>query len=292
MPKVSICIPTNKQVDYLRKSLDSILVQDYQDYEIIVTDDSPDDSVKKLVETYDFNSKLKYYKNHSSLGSPENWNEAVRKASGEYIKMLHHDDFFTYDYSLGEFVMMLDKNPGADFAFSAAIAMNVNENKTWVHSATAKQLQNLKDDPRCLFFGNFIGPPSSTIYRNNVNLKYDRQLKWVVDFDFYIQCLLINKSFIFSDKPLITSISGALHNVTNECINNKQVELFEYLHLFNKISKNRFFIEISYFNFFKELFSKYNIVSKEEIRNAGFQKLIPMHLRILLYLRKIKYAVK
>jgi cellulose synthase/poly-beta-1,6-N-acetylglucosamine synthase-like glycosyltransferase len=37
--KVSICIPTYQQVEYLKKTLDSIQFQDFHDYEIIVTDD-------------------------------------------------------------------------------------------------------------------------------------------------------------------------------------------------------------------------------------------------------------
>src|SRR3989344_6387452 len=100
MVKVSICIPTYKQVDYLRKTLNSVLVQDFHDYELIITDDSSDDSVKNLLKEFDFKGKLKYYHNKIALGSPANWNYSLKQATGEYIKILHHDDFFTADNSL------------------------------------------------------------------------------------------------------------------------------------------------------------------------------------------------
>ncbi len=121
---VSICIPAYNQTVYLRKVLNSIIEQDFNDYEIIITDDTPDDSIKKLIDEFDFQGRLKYFKNHSALGTPENWNEAIRKAGGEYIKIMHHDDFFTYNHSLAEFVKMLDENPECDFAFSSSLNLD------------------------------------------------------------------------------------------------------------------------------------------------------------------------
>lgn len=291
MPKVSICIPTYKQVDYLRKTLDSVLLQDYEDYEVIITDDSPNDSVKQLVELYDFKGKLSYYKNKVSLGSPENWNEAVRKASGKYIKMLHHDDYFTFSYSLGDYVTMLEEHPNVDFAFSATQVIHVSGNKTWIHAATKQQQQDLKKDPKCLFFGNLIGAPSATIYKKNPVKEYDRNLKWVVDFDFYIQRLMINNSFVFSEKPLISTTSGTSHSITNECENNGNVEVFEYLYLFDKLFKNRFIIEKKYFSFFRKLFNKYNIKSIKEIKKIGYNKRLPFLLKLFLYFKELKYSL-
>ena len=80
IPKVSICIPAYDQVDYLKKNIDSVLVQTYTKYEIIVTDDSPSDIVKDLIQQYQRPDIIKYYKNDTALGTPENWNEGIRRA--------------------------------------------------------------------------------------------------------------------------------------------------------------------------------------------------------------------
>ena len=286
-PKVSICIPTYKQVNYLRRTLESIQKQSYQDYEIIITDDSPDNQVKDLINEFSF-EKLKYFKNTRQLGSPENWNESVHKANGQYIKILHHDDWFTFSDSLEEYVRLLDHNSDVDFAFSAAVAQNVEENRSWFHSATPVQLEKLKDSPHELFFGNFIGPPSSTIYRRSSNLHYDKKLKWVVDIEFYIRYLLQNRKFAFSPRELITSISGAKHNVTNECINNKEIEIFEYLYLYNKIIKNKVRVPKKYYNFFVALFDRYSISSFKDISDCGMHNLIPLPLYLLILKRKLQ----
>src|SRR5687767_9673514 len=104
MAKVSICIPAYNQVEFLRKTLNSILNQNFQDYEIIISDDFQDNSVKKLLLEFDLKGKMKYYQNNPSFGSPKNWNFSISKAQGEYIKILHHDDFFTTSECLAKFV--------------------------------------------------------------------------------------------------------------------------------------------------------------------------------------------
>ena len=49
---ISICIPAYKHVDYLQRLLDSILIQTYKNFEIIITDDRPDNSVEILLEKH------------------------------------------------------------------------------------------------------------------------------------------------------------------------------------------------------------------------------------------------
>jgi len=261
-PKVSICIPTYKQVKYLQKTLDYIILQDYSDFELVITDDTPDYTVKQLIDTYDFKGKLNYYKNPIALGSPQNWNECISKANGEYIKIMHHDDWFSETFSLRKFVKALDDNPDVGFAFSRVNSINASINTEDQHIVSEDFLNKLKSNPSELFFGNLIGSPSVTIFRRNIHVSFDPKLKWVVDIDFYIQCLLKTK-FSFINEVLVSSVNNAEHSVTNECIN-KEVEVFEYTYLYKKINTNNNFSE-RYVTFFKNLFKRYKINKKELI---------------------------
>jgi len=288
-PKVSICIPAYKQTKYLKGTLDSILIQDYKDYEIIITDDSLDDSVKELIQKYDFDGKLKYFKNKNRRGSPENWNEAVKYASGEYIKILHHDDKFMCKDSLQEYVKMLEQNPSINFAFSAtAIHYSMDSSKNRIHKISPMELEVLRKNPTNLFFGNLIGAPSATIYRRSVGKSYDPQLKWLVDIDFYIQILSANNNFRYSTRSLIGTIADADHKVTKQCIDNKKIEIFEHYYLFNKIKKLIPKKQLKKYLFHLwSISSHYKIKSIEDIRNCGYNNETPSFIFFLLFLNKI-----
>src|SRR5688500_15313078 len=133
MPKVSICIPTYNQTRYLKNTLQSILIQTYKDYEVIITDDTSSSIISDFLKVYNFKAKLRYYHNKPALGSPQNWNYCISKAQGEYIKILHHDDWFSKNDSLLHFVEALE-NTGASLAFSNAHVVLEKSNKEKWHT--------------------------------------------------------------------------------------------------------------------------------------------------------------
>lgn len=293
--KVSICIPAYKQIEFLRQTLESIQIQRFSNYEVVVTDDSPDDSVEKLVSEFQFDGKLTYFKNESALGSPENWNECIRRARGELIKIMHHDDHFIDADSLGDFVALLDSNAEADFAFSATKIEDVTSGYFRVHCPTELQLDDLRLYPCCLFGGNFVGAPSATIYRRTVQIEYDRQMKWLVDLDFYIRLLSVNCNFAFSSKPLIGTPTNAAHQVTEICRDNAMIELFEYKYLFSKLDKitcDRTVLIDSWVRLFQKYkirkingFARYGVEPPLDIEyfEQVFQKMRELSLRNIYY---------
>lgn len=232
MPKVSVCIPAYNQIEHLRKTIDSVLSQTYTDYEIVITDDSPGNNVKDLVTEYALPGRIKYYKNERTLGSPENWNEVIRRSSGEYIKILHHDDWLNSTKSLAKYVLLLDGNPVVDFAFSATKAMAAH--KDWDHVLNESNLTSLKKNILLLYSNNFIGAPSTTIFRRSVNMFFDNNLKWLVDIEFYIRMLSGNKNFVYTTE-MLTVTYLAEGRVSDECENNKAVEVYEFLYVLQAI---------------------------------------------------------
>jgi glycosyltransferase involved in cell wall biosynthesis len=49
-PLISICIPAYKRIEFLQRLFDSIAIQTYKGYEVIITDDSPDEVVATFVK--------------------------------------------------------------------------------------------------------------------------------------------------------------------------------------------------------------------------------------------------
>jgi glycosyltransferase involved in cell wall biosynthesis len=281
-PKVSICIPTYNQTKYLSKTLDSILVQGYKNYEIIITDDTKTKLIESLVNQYNFEGKLKYYKNSVRLGSPKNWNQAISYATGDYIKIIHHDDWLTNANSLEEYVNLLDQNPTCDFAFSSSHVVFENV-KEWIHSISEEQIAKIRKQPAYLFNGNLIGAPSATIFRNHKNILFDPNLKWLVDLDFYIRMLQQNSFLVYCKKPLVVTFA-AQGRVTDLCLENKEIEIFEYFYVFHKLTKNvTFFKSIrlqASFLYLITICQKYDIRNIKEINACGYNGKIHWLIKI------------
>ncbi len=259
-PKVSICIPTYKQTKYLQLCLDSVSEQSFTDYEVIITDDTPDDTVKNFVSHYQIQN-LHYFKNPVSLGSPGNWNTALSKAKGKYIKVLHHDDYFLNKKSLSEFVDVAEKNK-CSFVFSNTEVWHVSDDTRRIAQPNHVQLQRLYQDPLFLFFRNKIGSPSATFFARN-EIKFDENLKWLVDVDFYIRYL---KKFplIHINKALVCTAHETPGQVTQEVQNDKLVQIKEHVLVFLKVN-DQIKDKSKWISFFEYLFRDYGVNSLEEL---------------------------
>ncbi|APC05319.1 hypothetical protein AOC10_01635 [Polynucleobacter asymbioticus] len=277
IPTVSICLPTYCQTEFLRKTLDSIVAQEFQDYELIVSDDSPDNSVERLLQEYDFSDKLIYSKNVIALGSPANWNQAIELSKGRLIKIMHHDDWFSSPTSLGEFVSLINANPQAGFAFSGVNTKSPNARKYLHQFASRREVDVLQLDRMPLMLRNCIGPPSSTIVKRECFKAYRENLQWLVDVYQYSE-ILEQTSFAYTPKALIYSTTDAEHQITNTCQQNPGLLLYEYLCFFNNFEKLSPTKNTAYLNYLIELVLKYGINNEREIRNIGFDGAIHPHL--------------
>ena len=253
MPETSILIPTYNNPKALLRAVESCLLQKYIDWEIIIADDSTNNESENLYKSqWNDNSKIKYFHNKVPLGSPKNWNYAISKASGDYIKFLHHDDWFTDSDCLEKLVSALNKNPDADFAYCQSQDISEN-NEIRFHDYTNK-VDLIRRDIFILYADNYIGAPSATIYRKN-DLYFDERLRWLVDIDFYIRILLKNEKFIYiPDICLNIGISSS--QITNSCLDNPKVELFENFYFYKKYKHQFKTIKVK-LSILKSLLKKY-----------------------------------
>lgn len=236
MPKVSICIPVYKDINGVKRLLKSISEQSFTDYEIIITDDSPNEDAKTVFE--EFSLQIIYVHNDKPLGACGNWNKSIDLATGEYIKIVHQDDFFTSQDSLANFVRMLDENPQADFAFSGSRQVTICKDNPFDTSnyydrcISDENLENMTKDYRDLYNGDWVGAPSATIFRR-CDVRFDDSLTWIIDVDFYMSMLKRNSNFVCTKEPLI-SIGVSDTQLTNKCIEDGELNIFEYRHVMQK----------------------------------------------------------
>lgn len=283
-PKVSVCIPCYDEPAAFRRALESVVSQDYGDYEVIVTDDSPGEAVRETLSGLPLPARFTYVKNAARQGSPANWNEAIGRASGEYIKILHHDDWLLGPDSLRRFVDLLETRPGVPLAFSAAAAYDTRQRLQFVHTPPRERLRELRRGGGCLFFGNFIGPPSSVIYRNRGGLFFDTKLQWLVDVEFYLRLLNSRPDFAYCETPLVGVTVQGSRQLSRSCENNRNLQLFEYLYLYEKLPR-RGRQRLRALRFFEQLFRKFNVTSVRELNELLPGRRLPLHLRALVMVR-------
>lgn len=90
---VSVIIPTYNREETLRNSIQSILTQSYQDFEIIIVDDASTDDTKRIVAEIN-DSRICYIKNDKRLGANGARNVGIQNAHGEYIAFQDSDDIW------------------------------------------------------------------------------------------------------------------------------------------------------------------------------------------------------
>ena len=279
---VSICIPTFNQTFFLTKTLDSIVEQTYKDFEVIVSDDSTNYEVEKLLESYKNRLWINYTKNSKPLGSPANWNNLVKNAKGDLIKFMHHDDWFENCNSLANFVKVFQNHENCNFAFCSSKILNVEKDIFTFNQPNNQFLIELEKNPKILFNNNLIGSPSAIIYRKN-NDYFDEKLKYLVDVDFYMRLLQRNNSFIYLQEALIVNTSNHVNQVTASSLN-KKTQLGEYCYLYNKIY-NGSLTGLKWSTFFIDLFRKYNVVKIEDLNDIGCEVPRPnLYFRLLIFL--------
>ena len=97
-PLVSICIPTYNRAGMIRMAIESALAQTYPNIEVLVVDNASLDDTAVVVASY-HDDRLKYIKNERNLGLFGNFNRCVELAAGEYIHILHSDDYIDADFT-------------------------------------------------------------------------------------------------------------------------------------------------------------------------------------------------
>jgi glycosyltransferase involved in cell wall biosynthesis len=95
---------------YLRKSIDSILNQTYQNFELIIADNASTDKTQLICQEYaKKDHRVRYYRNKKNIGGPRNYNKVFKLSSSEYFKWAAYDDVLAPEF-LRKCIKVLDED--------------------------------------------------------------------------------------------------------------------------------------------------------------------------------------
>jgi glycosyltransferase involved in cell wall biosynthesis len=99
--KISYVMPVYNGEKFIKKSLSSILKQKIEPYEIIVIDDASTDNSYRILSEYQKKFKdIKLFRNNTNLGALQTTKELLKKANGDFVKVVHQDDGLYGNYAL------------------------------------------------------------------------------------------------------------------------------------------------------------------------------------------------
>ncbi|WP_330565271.1 glycosyltransferase [Pseudomonas yamanorum] len=91
--KVSVMVPVYNAERYIRECLDSLFSQDYEDFEVVVSDDASSDGTQQILQEYaDKYSNMILFLNQKNLGITDNCDQIFKACSGDYIALFAGDD--------------------------------------------------------------------------------------------------------------------------------------------------------------------------------------------------------
>lgn len=110
-PKISIILPTYNGAEFIKESIESVLMQDEHDFELIIVNDCSNDNTAEIIKEYaQKDSRIKLITNEENMKLPESLNIGFRMATGKYFTWTSDDNFYKQG-ALKYMAEYLDKNP-------------------------------------------------------------------------------------------------------------------------------------------------------------------------------------
>jgi len=200
-PQVSICIPSYREPGFVEAAIKSCLTQDYDDFEVVVSDDTPDDTVAQVVQGLAReDARVRYFRNPGPHGAAANSNHAARQARGAWLKFLHHDDAFA---TAGALALFMEHRLQADVVFAPCFWERGGVQG--VYRIAPEAYADLRNDPvgALIRRGNVVGAPSAVLVRREKFLPFEQDMNWLFDLFWYLQMGQAGASFYCLEQPVI-----------------------------------------------------------------------------------------
>jgi glycosyltransferase involved in cell wall biosynthesis len=198
MPKVTVIIPTYNRLPFLKEGIDSVLAQDFEDFELIVVDDGSTDGTAEAVRQYGGRVKLLQHPENRGVSAARN--KGILHARGKYIAFLDSDDLWVKG-KLKIQVTFLDENPHYPFCYTDEIWIRKGKrvNPMLKHTKYSGWIFE-KCLPLCTI------SPSSSVMKKILFTKvglFDEALPVCEDYDFWLRVSMRFPIFFIPKKLII-----------------------------------------------------------------------------------------
>lgn len=123
-PRVTLGVPVYNGEGYLAETLESLLAQEFRDFELIISDNASTDRTAEICAAYAArDSRIRYVRNEMNVGGARNYNQLVALARAPYFKWASADDLCAPTL-LSRCVEILDRDPGVVVAYPKTVLID------------------------------------------------------------------------------------------------------------------------------------------------------------------------
>jgi len=222
-PLVSIVLPVYNGEKYLKASLDSVLAQTYQNWELVIINDGSTDDTENLILDYQ-DKRIRYLPNESNKGIIISLNRGLQESNGVFIARLDADDI-ALPYRIEKQVEFLSDNP--DYDLCGSYFQTIDSNGRLLKNVAFPA--NNRDAQSYLLLHNCFCH-SAIMMRSNIakELKYDEKFQVCEDYDLWYR---ISRRGKILNLPLFMT----LYRVHDNNMSTRKSEIM-FVHV-NKINK-------------------------------------------------------
>jgi glycosyltransferase involved in cell wall biosynthesis len=121
MPRVEVGVPVRNGERFLARQLESLLAQDFRDFEVIISDNGSTDATEEICRRYaERDARIRYYRSDIDRGLAWNWNRTFELSRAPYFKWAAHDDEHDPSF-LSRCVAVLDADESVVCCHSASV---------------------------------------------------------------------------------------------------------------------------------------------------------------------------
>jgi len=243
-PFWSVMIPTYNRVNYLGKTIKSVLDQDpgpeSMQIEVIDNFSSSKLNVAELVKEIG-DDRVSYYRQPVQVGFQENWSTCIRRAYGKWVHILHDDDMVLPGF-YSSYQQFINLHPEANLIFSQAIHIDENDEPFYTFIPAIPDFPDgiIKDAFKLLLLDNFIYSTSSVVSRE----KYEKlggfhpHVMHTVDWDMWLR-IALDGPIGYVKKPLLAyriHLGSGSNNQNNsvELINKKYEDIYYIINTYQE----------------------------------------------------------
>ncbi|KJH72494.1 glycosyltransferase [Aliterella atlantica] len=197
-PLISVVIPVYNGAKTIKETIESVLQQTYENFEIIVINDGSQDETLAIVKSVQ-DQRIKVF-SYPNAGLSASRNRGFARACGEFIAFLDADDLWTKD-KLAAQLAALQQNPQAAVAYSWTD--HIDENSKFLRPASYNSCNGNVYER--LLIGNFLVCGSNTLIRAQALTKvggFDESLNSAEDWDMWLR-LAPGHEFVVVPRPQV-----------------------------------------------------------------------------------------